>query len=64
MELKQTIINAITVIVLVCGGIGGCTYTVTQNNARWYDSMNQCISKGGSFIPTKGDSGSAGCLMR
>ena len=44
-------------IVFVCV-IG---YNVFESNQRYYDSMNKCITSGGSFVPTINNN--ANCLM-
>jgi hypothetical protein len=63
-DLKQTIIISVTLLMLIGGGIGGCTYVETENNRQYYDTMRQCIDSGGSFVPTKGDASSAVCIRR
>jgi hypothetical protein len=65
MDSIRGFIIACTTLSLVFGGlVAGCTYTVTENNRRYYETMTQCIERGGTFVPTKGDSSSAACIMR
>jgi len=63
-DLKNTIIVCITLVAVIAGGIGGCTYIVTENNRQYYDTMRQCIDGGGTFVPTNFNSSSAACLRR
>ena len=56
-------------VALVCSlvgisGIGGCTYLVRQNNENFYDVMRQCITAGGTFVPTAGGHSNAACINK
>jgi hypothetical protein len=71
MTTKDFIINTAIICLCVLGVlgvlgsvIGGCIYLVTENNRQYYETMNQCIASGGTFVPTKGDSSSAACIRR
>ena len=63
-SLKGVLLVCVTLIVVFGTFVSGCTYVVSHNNARYYDTMQQCMDRGGTFIPTKGDNSSAACIMR
>lgn len=63
-DIKGAIIAAFVVVVAFSGIVAGCTYTVTENNRRYYETMTQCIERGGTFVPTRGDASSAACIIR
>ena len=63
-SIKGMVIVAFVVVVSFSGFVAGCTYTVTENNRRYYETMTQCIERGGTFVPTKGDNSSAACITR
>jgi hypothetical protein len=44
-------------------GMSGCTYMIMENNRMYYDSMNVCIQNSGTFVPTRGGSSEAVCVM-
>jgi hypothetical protein len=63
-ELANTAIIGLCILGVAASGIGGCTYLVAENNRQYYETMTQCISSGGNFVPTKGDGSSAVCIRR
>lgn len=64
MELKELAIICLCILGVAASGIGGCTYLAAENNRQYYTTMEQCIQRGGTFVPTRGDASSAACLMR
>lgn len=66
MEIGKNVVITVAVVTVLLGTslVGGCTYVVTENNHRYYETMRQCISSGGTFVPTKGDYSSAACIQR
>lgn len=61
---KGVIIVAIAAVLLGTSLVGGCTYVVTENNRQYYETMQQCVSSGGTFVPTRGDNSAAACIRR
>lgn len=62
-QLRDILLCA-TLLLTLCGVIAGCTYIVTENNRMYYDTMQQCIASGGSFVPTSAVSSAALCFRR
>jgi hypothetical protein len=63
-SVKGIVIMSAVVLLLGTGLVGGCTYVVSENNRQYYETMQQCISSGGTFVPTRGDASSAACIRR
>jgi hypothetical protein len=63
-SIKGALIAAFAVVAVFSSFVAGCTYTVTENNRRYYETMTQCIERGGTFVPTRGDNSSAACITR
>lgn len=63
-ETKAFLTIAAAIVLVLGGGIAGCTYTVTENNRQYYETMKQCVDRGGTFVPTRGESSSAACIAR
>ena len=63
-DTKQMVFFVTAITLVLLSFISGCTYVVTENNRRYYETMQQCTANGGSFIPSKGDNSSAVCIQR
>ena len=62
--MREIIVICITAAVVLGSAVAGCTYTVTENNRRYYETMQRCMESGGSFVPTRGSDSSAACISR
>lgn len=62
-EIKQIIAVCITICIVSAMTIAGCTYIITENNAQYYRNQNECITKGGIWVPNTGNS-TAACVAR
>ena len=60
----NNLIVCITTVLILGGGISGCTYVTNENNRMYYETMRACIEGGGSFVPTKGGNSEASCIRR
>lgn len=61
-ELIKAAITGLCIMGVLGGGIAGCTYVVAEGNRQYYETMQQCIAGGGTFVPTKGNSSEAACI--
>lgn len=64
MSNSHVVIVCASLLLAFGGLVTGCTYTVSENNRQYYDTMRQCVENGGTFVPTRGDSSSASCIQR
>ena len=63
-EAKATILIVLGSVLALGSVVGGCTYTVTENNRQYYETMKNCIERGSTFVPTRGEASSAACIAR
>ena len=63
-ETKAFLTIAAAIVLVLGGGIAGCTYTVTENNRQYYETMARCVERGGTVVPSRGDTSSAACIAR
>ena len=64
ISLFQTIaasLATITVVAIICGAT---VYACTDNNAKYYKAMSECVSSGGSAVPINGTNGSSIICIR
>ena len=52
----------IGIVVIIGMLVGGAVYGVKTSNDKYYEAMNLCISSGGSWIPSIGNSGA--CIRK
>jgi hypothetical protein len=57
----QWIVGWVGTVTIAVGILLTINYVASDNNNRYYESMNKCIASGGSFIPTFNSN--AICLM-
>jgi hypothetical protein len=51
MDLKQVVVIALSVIIVSCSAISGCTYVISEDNRLYAKTMEKCIESGGNFVP-------------
>ena len=58
-EATTWVIGIVVIIGIIVGGV---VYGVKTSNDKYYEAMNLCVSSGGSWIPSNGNSGA--CIRK
>ena len=62
-EFKSVVAICVTVVLVFALGVSGCTYTTSRMNQQYYSSMDACMARGASWIPSRGNN-EAACVVK